>query len=394
MAVNWLACEIDEILKPHPDPNVLVNYVYSTIEKNIKTGDARISAADNETQCKLAIFILVFKPDTPLLQFWAIRRAYPEWSSWSVDEVKRFARSFDPYYNKVDKILLNPLRKRYLQFAKRYIAPFILLNKLVNSNKINLHTVQEKPALLKNLLVELYDQEVVEARQKVWRGTTRALLFVFLTKISLAFILEVPVDRFLTGEINYLSLGINVYLPPLLMLVAGTFVKAPPAQNRMVVADAVSNILYHDKINNSTFVIKKKKTGSGLEDFFDVFYLLFSGLVLVGVVRLLLYLHFNFLSIILFFFFVSVVSFFSFRIRTMALELAMRRAGDGGLTSWVEFFFLPFIQTGKLISEKFAQSNPFILALDFLIEAPFKSIMKILGLWFKFINAKKEEIEL
>ncbi|MDO8444051.1 MAG: hypothetical protein Q7S80_00925 [bacterium] len=72
----------------------------------------------------------------------------------------------------------------------------------------------------------------------------------------------------------------------------------------------------------------------------------------------------------------------------------MKRSRDDALTSTLEFIFLPFIRIGRYLSDRIAAFNPFILALDFLIEAPLKSIIKITNLWFKFINTKKEDLEL
>jgi hypothetical protein len=176
------------------------------------------------------------------------------------------------------------------------------------------------------------------------------------------------------------------------MFVAGTFVKSPPAKNAKFVAEAVSRILYDGNIGEKKYNLILKKSGRSFA-IFNLFYGLLNVAILVGVIWLLVVLQFNLVSIVLFFLFVSIVSFFSFRIRNIALELAMQRSSDDAITSAIEVLFLPFIKIGKYISSKFALFNPTMMLVDFLIEAPLKTIIRIVNYWRRFVSAKKEEME-
>lgn len=391
--INWLACELDEVLKPVCDQDILIDFAYSVLAENVETKGTRISEVDNEIQLKLAIFSTVFKPDNSLIEYWLLKKLYPGWLDYPLSKAKEFGSSFDPYYNKIRRITNHPARPRYYIYVKRNIAPFILMRDLPAAKGVNAGKVKENPHLLRNSLLEVYDSVTFATRIKVWRGTMRALVFILLTKISLALFLEVPFDHYLTGTINYLSLCINILLPPFLMLIAGTFVKSPSPKNRETVGKAIDAIATEGIISKGKFQIARKPATT-VDNLFNIVYWVISLAILAGVVWALLSLEFNFLSILLFFFFVSAVSFFSFRIRNIALELAMVRVNNDSITSTVEFVFSPFIRIGKVISDRVSRSNPFIIALDFLIEAPFKTILKILNSWFKFVNAKKEEIDL
>jgi len=393
MAVNWLACEIEQLFHPSNEKDIYINYVSSVLAQNFLLPQGHQITDTDIIQLKLAIYALVLKPDYYLMQFWLLCQIYPNWTSMTHEEVTTVARSFDPYFNKVNNVFNSPNRKRYFQFAKINIAPFILLYQVLTTEKIDLDKIAQNPGLLHTRVMEAYSQSVVEARKKVWRGTMRALVFILLTKISLAFIIEIPYDRISTGEINYLTLLINILLPPLLMLVAGTFVKSPSQKNEAVVSEAVTKLLTTGKVSEKRFSLDERKN-SRTTYVFNYVYLLFTLLIIIVTVWLLVALGFNIVSIILFFLFVSAVSFFSFRIRNIALELAMKRTQDDALTSTVEFVFLPFIRMGRYLSDQIAAFNPFIIALDFLIEAPLKSILKLTNMWFRFVNAKKEDLEL
>ncbi len=393
MAVNWMACEIDELFHSSSDRDVYLDYVSAVLAENLSVAKDKTISKDSLLQLKIAIYALVLKPDYYLLQHWLIETVYPDWTTLSPDELTKIARSFDPYYNKVSNALNHPDRRKYFQFAKINIAPFILLYRVLITEKLDLVKIKEKPQLLQARMMETYTQTISETRKKVWRGTLRALIFILLTKISLAFIIEIPFDRLTVGSINYLTLLINIILPPSLMLVAGTFVKSPSPKNYAVVAEATANLIANNRVSDKKFSLTKRKNTT-TSNIFDFIYLLFTFAILAGTIWLLTAIGFNFVSIALFFLFVSAVSFFSFRIRNMALELAMKRTRDDALTSTVEFIFLPFIRIGRYLSDRIAAFNPFVLALDFLIEAPLKSIIKITNLWFKFINTKKEDLEL
>ena len=308
------------------------------------------------------------------------------------EEIKKIGWSFDPFYNKIDRALNHPMRKRYSTYIKRNIAPFILLKNVLSKPTFDQDQITEKPFILRNLVMEQYTEVINIGRRKVWTATIRALIFILLTKISLAFILEIPFDKYTTGKIDLPSLLINISLPPFLMFIAGTFIKTPPKRNYQVINEAFSNIAMNDRIDDKNFSLANTKKPAS----FVIFNVVYSAItlgILAGVIWLLIYLRFNIISITLFFFFVSVVSFFAFRIRNIALELAMRRAKDDALTSAMELIFLPFIRIGKYISDRFTAFNPLILALDFLIEAPLKTVIKIFNSWLKFINSKKEDLE-
>ena len=393
MIIEWLSIEIEEILRPQSENEIFVNYTYEILRKNISLENSKVSEEESEIQLKIAIYSNLLKPDFSSIQFLALNYTYPSWKTFSNDEIKKFAKSFDPYFNKVDAALNHKFKKRYTQYVRKCIAPFILYRKILSAKNINLESIKDNPKILLSMVLDRYDLDIIDAKQKVWRATIRAFAFILLTKISLAFILEIPFDRLLSGSIDYLSLLINISLPPILMIIAGSSVKSPAAKNRLIISETFQSIITENKISDIKFPIAPQKPNKTFQ-IFNLIYSIFTIFIVFGVIWLLIALHFNIVSILLFFFFVSVVSFFSFRIRNIALELAMKRIKDDAVTSVVELLFLPFIRIGKYFSDRFAAFNPFIIALDFLIEAPLKTIIKIVTSWFRFINKKKEDLEI
>ena len=390
--IDWMACEIEDNIRPKEENELLINYASSILNKNLIINSPKISPEDNDLLLKITVYNLLFKPDIPLVEYYLLNKIYPNFKSFNIAEAKKFALSFEPYFNKINRYLNHPLRTNYVHYVKRFIPPFIVLRSTLASGNFIAENVLQAPSVLETETMETYRAMINSARTKVFRGTMRALIFILFTKIILALIIEVPYDRYFTGGIHFLSLFINILTPVILMFVAGTFVKSPPPKNAKFVAEAVSRILYDGNIGEKKFNLILKKSNRSFA-IFNLFYGLFNIAILVGVIWLLLILQFNLVSIILFFLFISIVSFFSFRIRNIALELAMQRSSDDAITSAIEVLFLPFIKIGKYISGKFALFNPTMMLVDFLIEAPLKTIIRIVNYWRRFVNAKKEEME-
>lgn len=389
--IDWMACEIEETIRPKSENLILIDFAAKLFEKNLNLNTKKVPPEENLIMLKMSIYSLLFKPDLGAIEYFLLNQVYPKWPSYSRDEAKKFARSFEPYFNKVNRYIHLPLKGNYLKYVKRNIPPFIVLRSVLTSYNFTSETVAGNITAIEAEADTTYRQLVGSARKKVMRGTLRALFFILITKITLAFIVEVPFDYHFSGKINYFSLAVNVLFPPFLMFIAGTFIKSPPLKNAVVVRNSISSILNDGKIIGKKYdLIKTENKSFAL---FNFLYGLVNIAILVGVINLLIKIDFNIVSIALFFFFISVVSFFSFRIRNIALELAMERSTDDAIVSSVEFLFLPFIKIGKFISDRLTTFNPMIMMVDFLIEAPLKIIIRIVNSWRGFIRSKKEDME-
>ncbi len=390
--IGWMACEIDELLFCHKRQELIVDFAYNCLRENLQFGPGNFNQKEIEIQLKLAILTLVFKPDYNYAQFWLTKKIFPEFSNFNLTQAQEIGFHFENIISQINKVFKNIHSKDYLLYAKRQIAPFILIKELPNYQS-NLTAISKDPIKLRDALVDVYDSLLMKTRDKVWRGTIRAFIFIFLTKISLAFIIEMPFDQYLRGSIDYIPLIINIGFPPVLMFLSGISVKTPPSSNHQIVINAINNLITYQRIDSKPFYIGIKHRSTG-EKIFDFLYLVFNFGIVIGVILLLRKIGFNFVSILLFFTFVSAVSFFAFRIRNVALELLMRVSRDNFLVSLIEFVFLPFILIGKIISSAITKSNPFTITLDFLIEAPLKTIIKISNSWLRFVRQKKEDLDI
>jgi len=250
----------------------------------------------------------------------------------------------------------------------------------------------------KNILWKHVDETCREKYQqltsRVRTLAIRSFIYVFLTKMVFALILEVPVSQWLYGEVNMRSIGINTLFPPLLMLLIVSIFKIPGEENTKNIFQRIIDIIDTNVTfeTNISYMPKKAVEKKPILIFgFTIFYSLTFIVTLSIMYEGLLLLEFNMISIAVFIFFVSLVSFFSYRVKQIVNEYRLSEK-EGVLTPIIDFFFMPVLSLGKFFSGGLARLNFMIFILDFLIEAPFKLIFEVVEEWITFVRKRKEEI--
>jgi hypothetical protein len=209
----------------------------------------------------------------------------------------------------------------------------------------------------------------------------------------LAFLLEVPVTLWLGEVLNHNSLAINISFPPLLLFLIVLFTRTPSEANTFKIIQGVEEVVFKEKEGKEPIVLrqpaKRKKSINGA---FAVIYALTFFLTFALVVYCLDKIHFTFVSIIISLFFLTLVSFFSLRIRKVAREMYIVERRENIFSFIMDFFYVPIIEAGQWLNEKFSRLNFFVFILDFIIEAPFKIFVDIAEEWTKYVKERKEEI--
>jgi hypothetical protein len=244
-------------------------------------------------------------------------------------------------------------------------------------------------------VTDLINRKQKANADRLWRRGVRALIYVFLTKIVVGLLLELPYDLFIIGHINYLPLGVNLLFPPVLLFLILVSLDKPGIANTKMLEKAMLEIVYADeppKVFNGVKKIRvRSKQGIGFW-IYTAFYI-FLWLVSFGAIAgfLTKTLHFNLASTALFLFFISVISFFGVSLRQNAKELVIISGKEKLGNAIFNALTLPILTLGRYISENVNRINIFLFLFDVLIEAPFQFIMEALESWLDFLKEKKEE---
>ena len=87
-----------------------------------------------------------------------------------------------------------------------------------------------------------------------------------------------------------------------------------------------------------------------------------------------------------------MVMFFAIKLRRSKRDYVVIEGGGGLLGMLVDMMFLPVVRIGRWISIRAPRVNVLLFFLDFMIEAPFKALIRLVEGWLAFLREKKEEL--
>ncbi|MBI5619463.1 hypothetical protein HY950_00695 [Candidatus Gottesmanbacteria bacterium] len=383
--------EIEETMASARKREALTDFFYQAIRPKIT-----IPGADDRLiniQTYIAIERAYNGADEALIVFHLSKMVQPDWFTQKSDP-SPLVPSFLQNLASVQQSLRDPLGEPLSRYIRRHTPPFLLIRDFFLEVGDKARGVMEKPEDFDAKLAELASRRYREIGTKVRRAIVRSIIYIFLTKMLFALALEAPFDLYVAKRVSYVSLAINTLFPPILLFLVAGFISVPGADNTRRLIERIKKIIYRFdelKAENDVFAPGGQNRRPILTTVFSVFYLA-TFLISFGLISFLLTkLRFNIASQIIFVFFVTLVSFFAYRIRAAAREYEMVER-QGFLAPVMDFFFLPILRVGHVLSREIAKINIFIFLFDFILEAPLKVIFEVAEEWIRFVRTKKEEI--
>ena len=397
-ASKWIlavaSAEIEEKLCVNPVLQTAVSNMYELLSVHIVLPDDSIYQPDREIQIYVSIHRIFMKFDDDMLQFLLLKYYIANWERASDEEIEYLAGHIDDIRSAIEEQLNHPLAAQINKIVSHYSVYHTILNDVVMDNPVRVYEdIKDDPKAFPRLIKKFSQKRYAESKGKLRRAAARSIIYIFLTKMVLAIILEIPVTVWLGEVLNYNSLLINVTFPPLLLFLIVLFTRTPSEANTLKIVRGVEEIVFKEKQKKEAIILKRSPARKkGISKAFAVIYAI-TFLITFGLaIYFLDKIHFTFISIIIFLFFLTLVSFFSLRIRKVAREMYIVENKENALSFVTDFFYVPIIEVGRWLNEKFSRLNFFIFILDFIIEAPFKIFVDIAEEWTKYVKERKEEI--
>jgi hypothetical protein len=394
---NWVteiaSCEIEEKIAPSKREDAIVNFANQIINKKLKVPERLMDEENKKNQIYIAVLRNLTKSDIPLIRYRLFKLKHPEWFFAPSEElIIKLSQNMNLLVDNIDKEINHPLSENFSRFVKKNLAYFTVLENVLSNNINNIDKIISHHFHIEDAIKEACVKKYKEAKIKLRRAATRSIIYIFITKMTLAFIVEFPFDKYIIEHVNYMALGINILFPPLLMLLIVTTIKIPSKKNTDLIVVGIKEMIY-DKYISSPFIMKGLLSkGSFFLKVFRFFYIVLFftsfGLIIFALRKI----DFNIISIALFLFFLCVVSYFSIRIRQNARELVVTKRKEGIFSFIADLFSIPILQMGQWLSTKLSNINVFVFVLDFIIEAPFKTFVEIFEGWIYYIKEEREKI--
>lgn len=384
--------EIEDTLVPAKKREALEHFVYQALRPKIFLPNADERYIN--MQAYIAVERAYAQSDDALIEYELMKLLQPTWFTLSSTAVADNAPLLMENLRSIQAAMRDHVGEPLSRYVRKETPAFFLIRDFFLENGAKSKDIIGNQLEFEQKLAELANQRYHEIGAKVRRAVVRSIIYIFLTKMVFAFALEAPVDVFITKHVEYLALAINAIFPPILLFLVAGFSAPPGAENTQKLIERIKTIIYHYdtlKDEKDVFQIKPEVKRPILAGIFSLLYLvtflLSFGLISYGLTKL----HFNFASQIIFVFFITLVSFFAYRIKLSAKEYEMTDH-QGFLAPLVDFFFLPILRVGHVLSQEIAKINVFIFFFDFILEAPLKVIFEVVEEWVRFIRAKKDEI--
>ncbi len=392
--MGMAAIEVEERLHLLKRNDALVTTMYQMLHKKIVFEN---DDGYDQTERNLFLYIAVhrglIKSDNSIISYYLLNMYYPEFREGDQSVIHTVSADINILYENIQYYLRSSMSFKLAKFLQPHTVYFTILRDVIEEDV--------GTAYSKMLNGKAFDDGVRVAASKRYQLTSRKLarsivnsvIYIFVTKIVLAFVLELPYELFVLEEFRIMPLAINVLFPPSLMFVIASSAKIPSSENTKAIVAGIKAHIYpgeHD-VNNYKFKPVQKRTFSKTFSFTFIYAAIFItsfGAIVYG----LRVLQFNIISILLFLLFLSVVSFLGMKIRGSVKSLNVLKGREGFISSFFDFLFLPILKVGQWISVKFSKFNVFAIFLDLVIEAPFKTIIALFEEWFSFMKEKREEI--
>lgn len=383
------ATEIESLLSPRAEYEDVIGIFYQLIHDHMK----KMTVV--EEGALLASIHRVFeKADIPTQRYYLMKKQIPEFFIHDVSIDGQLIESIRGQIRKINQETLSKRFQKYSIIAKRFYPVYYVIRQIVGKGKIKAQKIFEDPVTIERQVTLIISEYNTNFLNKLYRSVLKAMLFIFLTKMTLGLVLEIPYDTYFIGHINYLPLFINLFTPPILLLLSASLISIPGPSNAQRLTKLTENVLYNPDdaiLEQMAYYSPNSRSGFGAF-IMNFFYFLSFVIIFGGLIMLLRLLDFNPVSAALFFFFLSTVSFFAFRIRRGASDLVVIEGHESSFAAAIDFFLLPFLTIGYQISTRLDKANVFLFIFDFILEAPFKIVVQLLEQWLGFVRTKKDEM--
>lgn len=394
--LDLLSSEVEYTLTPPIADEALAGFAYAKLKERLSWISTVIPEADRDLQLYIAVHRAVLKSNLATLRFRTFALFHPEWTRMDANDeaVTRIAANLLAVVSQVERQIRHPGQDALYMLVRRHAIVFHVIRDVAEDapRKFEALIAARDTHELDGRLASAAGVRYGRFRRRLRNSVVRAVLFLFITKMMLALVIEAPYERLILKTSDFRPLIVNILFHPLLLGTIGMSARLPESANTDAAIREAHAFLGLGEDVGFTFKTRRPWSRGALGIVFNVVYALMF-LFTIGVISSILHLfHFNWLSIAFFVFFLSLVTFFGLKIRNSRRELMVIDSKVGFLGTIADILFLPMIRAGRWVALRAPRINVFLFFFDFIVEAPFKAAINLVEGWLAFLREKKEEI--
>jgi len=170
-------------------------YIFQTLKDKVKIEDVQTEQKD--TYLFIAIEKAYRKSDQAYQRYHLFRLFYKPLANYTNDEISSLIPKLSDIFHKIDSLIKNPTVEKLVRFTRKQLPPFLIMFSLFRENKEKIDEILVNKSMLWTYVEKIAREKYALVRSRLNILAFRSLIYIFITKMLFALILEVPVSQYL-----------------------------------------------------------------------------------------------------------------------------------------------------------------------------------------------------
>jgi hypothetical protein len=192
--ISVAAYELEQYFTPSIKDDALVECMYKVIRPNLVLAEEIPNIEDRDIQIYIAIHRALIKSDQAMLRYHLIYYYAPEWRYMTRAELPDFSRRFLALIPRIEQQINNSMSDKLFRYAKKFSPLFTILKDVLDQHPDQEEYILSHLEELERAIHEACFKRYAQASRKLSTGVIRSIIYIFLTKTIMAFILELPYE--------------------------------------------------------------------------------------------------------------------------------------------------------------------------------------------------------
>src|SRR3989344_9097908 len=345
--VGLISAHIEDVVNPNVDYHMFTPFAFHALRTRVKI--------PNVENLDLVLFVAVDRvyslSDEQQLSYHLLRLLKKQTGKQGAELLEL---AWEHFQAAVKSSALNPVTA----FVRRQVGPLVLVRDMYFADPEHFVGAISTKENFWPAADMVLDSQLGLAGRRINTATWRSLIYVFLTKMILVILLEMPFERAISGHVNWTTTSVNMVFPVLFMWLMAATIKLPDEREQeRLLTRAWQVVSDFEAIPASSEVMLSTSRSS--RGWFILYYLLYGAFFVVTftlIVWGLTSVGYTAASILVFLFFLSIVAFFAYRIRQTALIYSYNPKATLR-SSLVDSLMLPIVVVGGALSSGVARFN-------------------------------------
>jgi hypothetical protein len=222
-----LTCEIEETLSPEDAVQFasFTFFIYQVLRQKIKIEG--LSEDQKDAYFLAALERSYRTSDKPYQRYHLFITFYKPMHQYSQKELATLATKLPDIFKKIDETLNNAYVENLIRYARKQLPSFLVLFSILKDKFKEINALLTDKAKLWNVVDMTCREKYQQLNTRIRNVAIRSFIYIFLTKMIFALILEIRFPAILQRSEHERGLPLTSIFPPILMLIIVSFFRVP-----------------------------------------------------------------------------------------------------------------------------------------------------------------------